>query len=104
MNNSSGEIGFVLGLLAVFKGQAELPWGLIRRIVGGGVCQPLCRRGAKAVTGWQGPEQGQPGRGAVYAQRELRWWGVSGMLGQDPGLNSLFSTTLLGFWTKAFHL
>lgn len=36
MNNSSGEIGFVLGLLAVFKGQAELPWGLIRRIVGGG--------------------------------------------------------------------
>lgn len=63
MNNSSGEIGFVLGLLAVFKGQAELPWGLIRRIVGGGCASPSAGGERKRLQAGKGLSKGSLGVG-----------------------------------------
>lgn len=52
MNNSSGEIGFVLGLLAVFTGQVEGPWGLLRGIVCGACQLEASGSGCRLAGAW----------------------------------------------------
>lgn len=59
-------------------------------------------RQGKGAAGWQGPEVRAVWMGGSVCRKGAP--GGSGMLGQDPGLNSHFSTNLLGFWTNAVRL